>query len=540
MTDSITASAAPRGYVSAEARRTFTITAGLVGAGFFFGQFLLPMVIWLLYAPTMLLGGMQQLRVPLLQSAAFWDGRLWYVEQTMSTARGMKAETFLNTLVPGSEQQPETVGSLEGETFTLLTGDDRLWLISADRVGFYRNGEIEMLPRRPLGNISRAFTFGGEPAVMAEGPDSLTLEMLVDGEWETRLAFAVAPDRTAPAVEDLQVVSLGGALHFFRPFGKSIYHWRYAPGDEAAFGDWEPVTTFEQGWQARELRGRPAIVCIAGKEFGIKLLGQLWSKDGWEPFLDQDIGFAFDLGACGTRDGEVLYVLIGGFPGSLQILKVENGEAVRVGTSGGGWPFGPQLFSAMMFIWMVPGLLLPFALALILSTLMARHRITSYQTESGSALQASLWRRALAQAIDAAILAGPLVLGYFLAMRALFDRLNLFDAPSGLAALTGVGLILVGFLWALLCFLLFTFTEGRWGRTPGKWLLGIRVTGLDLEPCGFVRALVRNLLKFVDGFFNFLVGILVVTLSENWQRLGDMAARTVVIRSRPGEAFPAR
>ena len=51
----------------------------------------------------------------------------------------------------------------------------------------------------------------------------------------------------------------------------------------------------------------------------------------------------------------------------------------------------------------------------------------------------------------------------------------------------------------------------------------------DLEPCGFSRALVRNFLKVIDGFFNFMVGIMVVALSENWQRVGDMAARTVVV-----------
>ena len=36
--------------------------------------------------------------------------------------------------------------------------------------------------------------------------------------------------------------------------------------------------------------------------------------------------------------------------------------------------------------------------------------------------------------------------------------------------------------------------------------MGIRVVGTDLQPCGFGRALLRNFLAFVDGFFNFLVG----------------------------------
>jgi uncharacterized RDD family membrane protein YckC len=57
--------------------------------------------------------------------------------------------------------------------------------------------------------------------------------------------------------------------------------------------------------------------------------------------------------------------------------------------------------------------------------------------------------------------------------------------------------------------------------------------GADLRPCGFGRALLRNFLKMVDGFFNFMVGMLIVTFTREWQRVGDMAARTIVIRKAP-------
>jgi uncharacterized RDD family membrane protein YckC len=35
----------------------------------------------------------------------------------------------------------------------------------------------------------------------------------------------------------------------------------------------------------------------------------------------------------------------------------------------------------------------------------------------------------------------------------------------------------------------------------------------------------------VDGFFEYTVGMLVVALNGNWQRLGDLAAKTVVVRA---------
>ena len=90
--------------------------------------------------------------------------------------------------------------------------------------------------------------------------------------------------------------------------------------------------------------------------------------------------------------------------------------------------------------------------------------------------------------------------------------------------------ILLGVSSTIILFFLFTFLEGKFGRTPGKWILRIQVLGTDLKPCGFGRAFIRNLLKFVDGFFNFMVCIILISLTENWQRVGDMVARTIVIR----------
>jgi uncharacterized RDD family membrane protein YckC len=58
---------------------------------------------------------------------------------------------------------------------------------------------------------------------------------------------------------------------------------------------------------------------------------------------------------------------------------------------------------------------------------------------------------------------------------------------------------------------------------------------MELAPCGFARALLRSLLLlvdgfvFVDGFLNFGFGALVIACTANRQRIGDMAARTIVV-----------
>lgn len=92
---------------------------------------------------------------------------------------------------------------------------------------------------------------------------------------------------------------------------------------------------------------------------------------------------------------------------------------------------------------------------------------------------------------------------------------------------TGGSLLL--FVVALLYFVLM---EGLIGRTVGKMIAGIRVvdeaTG---TPPGIGRAAIRTLLRLIDGLFAYLVGFIIVMSSRRRRRLGDMAAKTLVVRA---------
>jgi uncharacterized RDD family membrane protein YckC len=80
-------------------------------------------------------------------------------------------------------------------------------------------------------------------------------------------------------------------------------------------------------------------------------------------------------------------------------------------------------------------------------------------------------------------------------------------------------------------FLLF---EALWsGQTPGKRRQGLRVVRINGEPIGWLESTIRNLLRTVDLVAGvYPVGIAVVFLSRNNQRIGDYAAGTVVIVER--------
>jgi uncharacterized RDD family membrane protein YckC len=69
------------------------------------------------------------------------------------------------------------------------------------------------------------------------------------------------------------------------------------------------------------------------------------------------------------------------------------------------------------------------------------------------------------------------------------------------------------------------------GQTPGKMLLKIKVTNIDGTPTRIGGFFLRWLLMPVDLWIDGIVGIIVMSNSKYTQRLGDMAAGTVVVKT---------
>ena len=77
----------------------------------------------------------------------------------------------------------------------------------------------------------------------------------------------------------------------------------------------------------------------------------------------------------------------------------------------------------------------------------------------------------------------------------------------------------------------YVLMEGYLGQTVGKMLLGIKVIREDDGGVpGVKAAAIRTVLRIVDGLFSYLVGFIAVLASAKNQRLGDMAAHTLVVR----------
>lgn len=78
----------------------------------------------------------------------------------------------------------------------------------------------------------------------------------------------------------------------------------------------------------------------------------------------------------------------------------------------------------------------------------------------------------------------------------------------------------------------FFLSEGLWSRTPGKFFQGLVVRRMDGGRAGWKEALIRSVLRLLETNPALLGGLpagLVVISSGRNQRLGDMAAGTVVV-----------
>jgi uncharacterized RDD family membrane protein YckC len=68
------------------------------------------------------------------------------------------------------------------------------------------------------------------------------------------------------------------------------------------------------------------------------------------------------------------------------------------------------------------------------------------------------------------------------------------------------------------------------GRTPGKRAQRLRVVRTDGQPAGGAAILVRNLIRIVDVILLPFLGVISMLVTARAQRLGDLAAGTMVIR----------
>ncbi len=527
---------------------------------------------------------------------AFAAGRIWFLtyapDLQTHTLQRMPLPSDPNAAATpddaASDIQPPVQFAFNS-TPRLLGQGDKLWIIEGDRVGWVEDGTfLADLPQRRLGELSQPFLFRDKPAVLelaAANPKrraGLELLVLTDGEWDSA-GFLVVDDGTTFSISDWRIVPIGETLYVFRSMGSSFIEYLEWPiPKDAGQGGIDPETDAKQPaapsqpddrwqriviapiepqnaprranqgfvqWAAMELDDAPAVFHLQQSATGMGTTGQIVGKKfmngKWTDFFSHSTSSSFiqSLSAC-PLPGPSHFALI--FPESfsrMEVIEVENGNVVATVTQGQESPFsgafGMLSLDSMIALQGVT-LAIMAAYVIAIGRLSAKYRASDYIYGLSRVPFASLERRAAARYIDSMIGTAPMIyVGYRLFSE--FDPTSIFDSVMSSRAQTELIDFLVkvawlagfAFGWLFLTFLIFCFTEGWWGTTIGKALFRIRVLGTDLHPCGFLRALLRNILRIADMLYNAMVGLLAIALTTNQQRLGDLVARTVVVRAVP-------
>ena len=138
-----------------------------------------------------------------------------------------------------------------------------------------------------------------------------------------------------------------------------------------------------------------------------------------------------------------------------------------------------------------------------------------------------VWIRSVALLIDFAVVVAVTLLASLLVYLVLLGRGSFAEVgkepsswPLWVAAFIGA-------------FVYFWWCEAVWGRTLGKRLCDLRVVRRDGAKLGRGGAFVRNLLRVVDWLpFFYVLGAAVIWATPRNQRIGDIAARSTVVRTK--------
>ena len=496
------------GYRSASARGRLKLFAWLIAVPLWLFQFVLLVVFAGAAVWAMIVAIFTAPRID-LESAAVHEGALWM------TANGTERRDDDTPPCPDPDARPFSLlrtsleeGAAPEQVLTVCfdhhvlrprlvsDGGTLLWF-AGDRLLRVEGGAVVSDVAAPLPIGARVIAHPSRPMAADVEEDATTLYGLEGDAWVELERRRIGYDGY-----DWQLVSDGARLHLFRSEGDRVMH-RVEGGQEVA------LPGSAEAWSVTVAGNMPVVFALPPlpyREQDAEIVVYEYAEGSWIE-RGRRRSQAREVGALRNREAAVARR-----GGAIEVYELDEDGALIVRSHQGPNPMW------RVALWMVAAELAPFALALLaallISSLMRRYRVSTYRE---GVEYAPLWRRSIAKIVDGGISLIPF-------------GVVLWLHRGDTAWLEGPGPMLVALGSGLGFFLLFAALEGTTGATPGKWLTGIRMTTLELEPCGMGAAVMRGLGGIVDGFLSGFVGLLVVTFSRHWQRVGDRMAGTIVIR----------
>jgi uncharacterized RDD family membrane protein YckC len=444
------------------------------------------------------------------------DGRLvLFAKKIDFEGASLEKEPAVRTFMSEFDGE-EFSNPVEVEPFSSAsTYDGKLYFFSEDLYRVYDFNDWQVFENAAIGNSPRGAASPEGVWVLSNLMDRPALVLLKEG-----LALDVPLPLAEADEEDLwlgssQLLWSEGRLHLFWQIGGSLLHEEYDGATWQLAGYFEDPGEFD----VLEYRGRLMLFThVKGQEFKVwtRQNGE-WVSRGLRGVGKNDLSLGFE---AAEFEGKVALLVNNLFP-SEKLYLIEDAEVVQTFTS-------RSPFIKMMTYWTVfinGGFFLVAALLVfVISLILNRIKLTYWQLKRGRVRFASLFRRYLAYTIDTFVTTLPFgFFGYSIA--------NNGFPPENPARFVGmifslvVGLVMVKFLY-------FSLFEGLWGKTPGKWICGIMVLRDNFTRCTVGRAFLRNLLRIADAMFYYFVALVSIGATLKWQRVGDLAAGTVVVRFR--------
>lgn len=532
------------GYKSYDAKRAF-LAATLLAIG-------AAMLVRLIIAYLMPL----EIHYADVDSVVEWQGDHWYVSTAdLGKALATPDDPPPQYITRSTPRGPEQSWAVPNGSVRLIPRDDKLWILSSEGLVEFNGDTMTRLPGRILpGPITAPFQINGHPAVLVKEKETNagTVYIHDNQDWQKNTTFPLPPEDTnknTATFDNVWLVMADATPHIFlrrqTVTEKSISapnlyaHKGYPTKDTQFPADWQHIAAEEHHtWNSGLLDNRPAVFYAPIEDRPARLFrntvaGSAPVNNEWETQLTVTLNTQIlNLGAYRNLGRQ--HLVLQTFPclWMYHVLGIENGKITTVRQVGSFSPFAGKSAAAAgrLLEWVVP-----LALIFLLAHLIRKHRTPQYVLYDAILVHASIARRALARIIDSAITLAP-----FLSLAILFlatGPITSFPALRNFWLCAAIG-FWGGLVWFALIGLLFSYSEGRWGKTPGKWLLGITVIGIELNACGFKRALFRNLLLLLDASLDLMIGILCVSFTQRHQRVGDLIAHTIVIADTHTQPLP--
>jgi uncharacterized RDD family membrane protein YckC len=100
---------------------------------------------------------------------------------------------------------------------------------------------------------------------------------------------------------------------------------------------------------------------------------------------------------------------------------------------------------------------------------------------------------------------------------------------NGTADFVGGAMFLPILIDTIIWIAFYVVSEYFFKGSPGKHVMGIKVASKEGGRIGFLQSVVRNLLRLIDAIGFYALGFVVVLCSKQGQRIGDLAAKTLVL-----------